>query len=161
MEQEVNIKVICITTQSAEKVAHVFTNALREYMHMQKGSTHISKQKNVEHKGKIVKVKDLRKDGSQVECVDMDDEELKRFRKFARRYGVSYSMEKNKETAPPTYNIFFKATDSTLINKAISDYVVDKIEKGDKENGIVQKLIAAKEKMGIEPKKVRNKEQIR
>lgn len=168
MEQEVNMKTTCIAIQSSEKVGQAFMRGLNGFVEKQKrvilsaGSTNKSAP-NKEVAGKIVKVKDLRKDGSQVEYVDMGNDELKNFRKYARKYGVTYSMEKNKATDPPTYLIYFKAKDSTLINKAISEYVSDTLKGKNKSpmQTLKDKLVKAKAKSANQPKKLRNKEQIR
>ena len=110
----------------------------------------------------MVKVKDLRKDGSQVECEKIGPENMKDFRKYARKYGVAYSMEK-KHTTPPTYMIYFKAKDSVLIRRALAQYVGDKMaeDKDAKDKGISTALVEAKDKVSKQPKKVRNKEHIR
>ena len=162
MEQEVNIKTVCIATRSAEKAASVFRSALKDYIGLQKRHINKSNQSDKRtHTSRIVKVKDLRKDGSMIELVDMSDEEMKNFRRFARRYGVSYAMEKNKETDPPTYLIFLKAKDRMLINKAVDEYVSDNESRKRDDLGLKQKLNLAKEMMNTHPKKVRKKEHIR
>ena len=168
MEQEVNMKIACIAIQTTESAGKAFTRAMKGFIERQAvDHSNVTKNKAAtEHKepfGKMVKVKDLRKDGSQIEFVDMGQDELKDFRRYARKYGVSYSMEKNKASDPPTYLIYFKAKDSNLITKAISSYVSDKLKDVDvnKEEGIASKLEAAKEKAASQVKKVRNKEKVR
>lgn len=167
MEQEVNLKMTCIAIQTSEKASQAFLTALRKFSMRQRGVEHSKGSTNSNHTkepaGKMVKVKDLRKDGSQIEFIDMGIDELKDFRKYARNYGVSYSMEKNKATEPPTYLIYFKAKDGVLINKAISAYVADKMANKDKDKtkSIAEKLILGKEKAASQPKKVRNKEHVR
>ena len=169
MEQEVNMKTTCIAIQSSERAGLAFVRGLRGFVSNQRNNIrkieNVSNHKNTnkEVAGKMVKVKDLRKDGSQIEFVDMGVDEMKEFRKYARKYGVTYSMEKNKETDPPTYLIYFKAKDSTIINKAISEYVADKMEVKDKAKvpTLMEKLVAAISKSKQQPKKVRNKEQVR
>jgi len=164
MEQEVNMKIACLAIQTTESASRAFTRALKgHYENLKKLSENknATKTKDKEKGGKMVKIKDLRKDGSKIEFIDMGKDEMKDFRKYARKYGVSYSMELNKETS--TYFIYFKAKDGVLIDKAISEYVADKLlaAEKDKEAGIGEKLIVAKEKVGKQPKKVKNKEQIR
>ena len=165
MEQEVNMKITCIAIKTGEEAGKAFLTALSNFNLKVKESELMKKRTKTnqvkEHGGKMVKVKDLRKDGSQIEFVDMGNDELKNFRRYARKYGVTYSMEKNKESDPPTYLIFFKAKDSQLITRAVSEYVKDMMTEKDKEEGIKHKLSIAKEKMNSQVKKVRNKEQIR
>jgi len=167
MEHEVNMKITCIAIQTSEKAGQAFLKALSKFSSRLKATETMNKtihtKQAKEPAGKIVKVKDLRKDGSQVEFVDMGTDDLKDFRKYARKFGVSYSMEKNSETDPPTYYIYFKAKDSVLIEKAIKEYVADKMKDKDhdKPESIKDKLIEAKAKAAAQVKKVRNKEQVR
>lgn len=162
MEQEVNIKTVCIATRSAEKAASVFRSALRDYIGIQKRHMGSNKTNNYRtHTSRIVKVKDLRKDGSMIELVDMSDEEMKNFRRFARRYGVSYAMEKNRETDPPTYLIFLKAKDRVLINRAVDEYVKENESRKRSYGGLKLRLARAKAMMNAGPRKVRKKEHIR
>ena len=166
MEQEVNMKIVCIACQSAKDVSHVFTHALKEYYdkHICMGSTGNVKTSKVpkgETKGKLVKVKDLRKDGSEVQFTDMGEDDLKQFRRYAKKYGVSYAMEKRDDTSPPTYLIFFKAKDGFVIEKAVSQYVTDTMLQNDNKEGLHHKLDIAKDMVSKQTKKIRNKEHIR
>ena len=167
IEQEVNMKITCIAIQTSEKAGQAFFKALSKFSSRLKESETMNKTTRAkpakEHAGKMVKVKDLRKDGSQIEFIDMGTDDLKDFRKYARKYGVSYSMEKSNESDPPTYFIYFKAKDSVFIDKAIKEYVADRMKDKDqsKAEGIKDKLIEAKAKSAAQVRKVRNKEQIR
>ncbi len=166
MEQEVNMKMVCIVMQSSEKASQVFYNALQKFIAKQSNNYTKSKDSAVnkaEPKGKIVKVKDLRKDGDQVEFEKMGNDNMKDFRKYARKYGVSYSMEKDKSSTPPTYMIFFKAKDGNLIRKAMNSFVAEKMkdDKEKPEKGISNALIDAKDKVSKQPSKVKKKEKIR
>ena len=167
MEAEVNQKVTCLAIQSSEKTGRVFVHALSSFMKKQMNAVErlgkANQGNNKELKGKMVKIKDLRKDGSQIESLDMGVDEMNDFKRYARKYGVAYHMERNRSTEPPTYYIYFKAKDATLIKGAIEEYLTDKLSLN-KEAGkesIAQKLIKAKERVGKQKAKVRNKEQVR
>jgi len=166
MEQEVNMKIVCIACQSAKDVSHVFSHALKEYydLHIRSSETSnvkMPKETHRETKGKLVKVKDLRKDGSEVQFTDMGADDLKQFRRYAKQYGVSYAMEKRNDTYPPTYLIFFKAKDGFVIDKAVSNYVTDTLINNDIKEGLHHKLDIAKDMVSKQTKKIRNKEHIR
>lgn len=167
MEQEVNMKIACIVIQTSESAGKAFAKALKGFIDRQMvispkintSTEHTNKEKT----GKQVKVKDLRKDGSQIEYVDMGQDELKDFRRYARKYGVSYSMEKNTKNDPPTYLIYFKAKDSQLITKAIGSYVADTYKDAEqtKDKGIGELLTQARAKAAAQAEKVKNKEKVR
>lgn len=73
MEQEVNMKIACIAIQTTESAGKAFTRAMKGFIERQ-AADHSNVTKNkaaTEHKepfGKMVKVKDLRKDGPLRSC---------------------------------------------------------------------------------------------
>lgn len=166
MEQEVNLKMVCIAKQSYDAASKVFVDAIRGYLSDHRGYDFEKKRykDNAQNtKGKMVKAKELRKDGANIEFVDIEGKDLKEFRRYAKKYGVTYSMEKDNSTVEPTYRIFFQAKDSKLIDGALIsflDYKASAKEKG-KENSIEALMNEAMDKVAGQVKKVKNKEQIR
>lgn len=169
MEQEVNMKITCIAVQSGERVGQVFLHGVKSFVDKQRSvAASRSKQGPVkkEHSqtgGKKVKIKDLRKDGSDIQFVDIKTEEMKDFQRYARKYGITYAMEMDKSTQPPTYYIYFKAKDGLLTEKALSEYIADRLKQKEvsKDKGVKPKLEKAKEKVTKQIKKVKKKEIIR
>jgi len=168
MEQEVNLKTVAVAKQSYEEASAVFFKILKwsayNIYNMANENKQVKESDSKPVVGKMVSVKELRKDESEIEYMDIENvEDMKKFRKHARQYGVLYSMEKNKATDPPTYTAYFKAKDSSLVEKAIVSFVADKVR--DKANipekGVAANLDNAKSRTDAEPKKIKNKEQIR
>ncbi|MBO4845485.1 MAG: PcfB family protein [Lachnospiraceae bacterium] len=163
MEHDVNMKVTCIAIRSSQEAGKAFYKALCRFHSMineSKRHTLINSGHSSELKGRMVKIKDLRKDGSKIEVEDIDKDSLKDFKRYARAHGVAYAVEKDAATDPPTFYIFFKAKDDSLIRKAISSYVKDSENKKDMEKGLSERLNIAKQRSGS-PSKVRKKTQVR
>lgn len=80
-------------------------------------------------KNKKVSMGKLKKQGGSLVNMKIDDDNIKSFGKFAKKYNVEYSLKKDKSTEPPTYHIFFKANDFDSINKAVEDYVKNNEKK--------------------------------
>lgn len=74
-------------------------------------------------KKKKIPMQKLKKAGGSLVNMKIDDDNIKSFDRFAKKYNVEYSLKKDKSTQPPTYHIFFKANDFDSINKAVGDYV--------------------------------------
>ena len=74
---------------------------------------------------------------------------------------VRYAVEKDKKTIPPTYYIFFRGKDGEAINKALSHFVKDQMEKEEKKDGVKVALEKGLGHVKKQPKKTKNKQQIR
>lgn len=81
----------------------------------------------------------------------MTEEITKSFKKYASRYGVKYSLVKDKSTKPPTYSVFFSAKDTAVINECVQQYVKDRYRAQQREKdgrvSIKERMKRAKEKM--------------
>lgn len=62
-------------------------------------------------------VKQLQRKGSSVENVPVSAEDLRQLRRELRRYGVDYSIVKDRNTG--VYSLFFKAQDASMIRTAL------------------------------------------
>ena len=74
-----------------------------------------------EEAGKI----DVQRDG-----LTWDKGMIKGFEKYADKYGVNYSILKEKgEGGETTYHVFFEAKDSTVVDKCLGDYLKDRVKQ--------------------------------
>ena len=85
--------------------------------------------------------------------IDINDKNIKAFEKTARKYGIDYSLKKDKSTDPPQYTIFFRAKDSEIMTKAFKDFLNSHSEKKEKKPSILKRLSSLV--------KIRNKERKR
>ena len=163
MEHDVNMKVTCIAIRSSQEAGKAFYKALCRFCSMISESNRhsaLNTGQSKAPKGRMVKIKDLRSDGSKIEVVDIDKDNLKDFKRYARSHGVAYAMEKDTTSSPPTFYIFFKAKDDSLIRKAILSYVKDSEKKKDMQDSLSGRLDIAKERVS-RSSKVRKKTHIR
>ena len=72
-------------------------------------------EKLVNANGNEVKLKDMVKKG-QLEEIPVEEAELKELKKELNRYGVKFSVMKDKETGK--YSVFFQAKDMKVMDKA-------------------------------------------
>ena len=92
--------------------------------------------------GNQVKLKDLYKKG-QLENVEVDKVNLKALKKELNKYGVRFSVMKDRETKG--YSLFFQANARSLIDKAFKNILMEGKEK-DKPSTI-KKLNECREKV--------------
>lgn len=162
MEEQVNEKTIGIMIRTGETAGRALYYGAKNLVAgwQQKGTVQPTpkREKSI---GAKVKVKDLLKDNSDVQIVDIRKEGLKDFEKYARKYHVRYAVERDRKTKPPTYYIFFRGKDGEVINQALSHFVKDQMERAEKRGSIKEKLTHFLEQAAKQPKKSRNKEQVR
>ena len=129
MQEYNNEKIIALTVKAVSLDIRAFTAAVNKYLSY--------REKN--HKPKVVHGKQpLKKlihgnDNASVTNIDINDKNIKAFEKTARKYGIDYSLKKDKSTDPPQYTIFFRAKDSEIMTKAFKDFLNGQSKKSEKE----------------------------
>ena len=84
----------------------------------------------------------LSKDGAQVQGSEVDRAEIAGFDRYARRYGLQYSLKRQKND-PQKYVLFFRTRDASRLDMAVRDAVKDGRLEND---GLQDRIGKAKEK---------------
>ena len=140
MQQEAEERTVGLVVQSSKMTASLFMRAIEYYLRKQENK----KVKNISHKAKKVRVKDIIKDGAGVSNVEIQDKSIRQFERLAKRNGVKYAIKKDKSTNPPTFYIFFKSKDSEMIEYTLKQFTKKQLSKG-KKPVIKEKLMKFKE----------------
>lgn len=123
----------------------------------QRSKQHGGLDKLIKAEGNEVKLKDMVKKG-QLEEINVKDGELKELKKELNKYGVKFSVMKDKETG--THSVFFQAKDTKVMNKAFQN-VLSNIENKEKNKESIHKNIEKFKEMAkntIFKDKVKNKQ---
>ena len=123
----------------------------------QRSKQHGGLDKLIKAEGSEVKLKDMVKKG-QLEEINVKDGELKELKKELNKYGVKFSVMKDKETG--THSVFFQAKDTKVMNKAFQN-VLSNIEKKEKNKESIHKNIKKFKELAkntISKDKVKNKQ---
>ena len=88
----------------------------------------------------------LMKQNCQLTNIEVTDGNIKSFEKYARKYGIDFSLKKDNSMSPPRYYVFFKARDVDVMTAAFKEYTGKQLSKG-KKPSIRKKLMLAKERM--------------
>lgn len=107
--------------------------------------------------GNEVKLKDMVKKG-QLEEIPVEEAELKELKKELNRYGVKFSVMKDKET--DKYSVFFQAKDMKVMDKAFKHALSESEKKTERKESIHRNIEKFKEmaKNTISKDKVKNKQ---
>lgn len=114
-------------------------------------------EKLVSSKGNEVKLKDMVKKG-QLEEIPVEEAELKELKKELNRYGVKFSVMKDKESGK--YSVFFQAKDMKVMDKAFKYALAESEKKTERKESIHKNIEKFKEmaKNSVSKDKVKNKQ---
>ncbi|EPY9917993.1 PcfB family protein, partial [Streptococcus pyogenes] len=114
-------------------------------------------EKLVGSKGNEVKLKDMVKKG-QLEEIPVEETELKELKKELNRYGVKFSVMKDKESGK--YSVFFQAKDMKVMDKAFKHALSESEKKTERKESIHNNIEKFKEmaKNSVSKDKIKNKQ---
>ena len=99
-------------------------------------------EKLVSSKGNEVKLKDMVKKG-QLEEIPVEEAEMKELKKELNRYGVKFSVMKDKESGK--YSVFFQAKDMKVMDKAFKHALSESEKKTERKESIHKNIEKFKE----------------
>lgn len=114
-------------------------------------------EKLVNANGNEVKLKDMVKKG-QLEEIPVEEAELKELKKELNRYGIKFSVMKDKESGK--YSVFFQAKDMKVMDKAFKQALSESEKKTERKESIHKNIEKFKEmaKNTVSKDKVKNKQ---
>ena len=114
-------------------------------------------EKLVSRNGNEVKLKDMVKKG-QLEEIPVEEAELKELKKELNRYGVKFSVMKDKETGK--FSVFFQAKDMKVMDKAFKHALSVSENKAERKESIHKNIEKFKEmvKNTVSKDKVKDKQ---
>lgn len=114
-------------------------------------------EKLVGSKGNEVKLKDMVKKG-QLEEIPVEETELKELKKELNRYGVKFSVMKDKESGK--YSVFFQAKDMKVMDKAFKHALSESEKKTERKESIHKNIekFKAMAKNSVSKDKIKNKQ---
>ncbi|MCD0151759.1 PcfB family protein [Streptococcus agalactiae] len=114
-------------------------------------------EKLVNANGNEVKLKDMVKKG-QLEEIPVEEADLKELKKELNRYGIKFSVMKDKESGK--YSVFFQAKDMKVMDKAFKQALSESEKKTERKESIHKNIEKFKEmaKNTVSKDKVKNKQ---
>ncbi|OFO63036.1 conjugal transfer protein [Peptoniphilus sp. HMSC075B08] len=114
-------------------------------------------EKLVNANGNEVKLKDMVKKG-QLEEIPVEESELKELKKERNRYGVKFSVMKDKESGK--YSVFIQAKDMKVKDKAFKHALSESEKKTERKESIHKNIEKFREmaKNSVSKDKIKNKQ---
>lgn len=161
MQEEVNHKTVALVVNTTKMTASVLKRAIeRKLQHDsqvrgQRKNQRLAKRQNIQKHGKM-SVKKLVSSGSGVSNIEITDHNIKSFERIARKYGIDFSLKKDKSKVPPRHIVFFRGRDMDVVNQAFKEFVAKQTRSKSKPS-IKKRLRHYKDIVVKSIKKSRNK----
>lgn len=158
MQEEVESRTVTLMVNGTKFTGRVLKDAITKYMaHQKEKKLQKSRDSPVKPCGKQT-VKELIGQNQGVSNIEVNDPDIRKFERIARKYGVDYAVKKDRSTHPPKYLIFFKARDADALTAAFSEYTDKKLRKQERPS-VLKQLAKFKELVkGVVPERNRKKE---
>ena len=151
MQEEVTQKTIALSMKTGKLTAQVLQAALKKYLQ------HRAKSKNTLHHSQQ-SLKQLKKHGVALSNIEITEANIGAFKPCAKKYGVNFTLRKDKTTQPPHYVVIFKSKDADNLEQAFREFTAKTLSK-DQRPSIRKVLSAVKQKVAAQTKQ-RAKEKI-
>ena len=130
MQEEINHKTITVYIRGAKVTAQTLKAALRAILRAREKHRQNVQRRDAQYaqdndvaisRGKRT-LRDLQDEGSELSNIEITDENIKSFERYARKYGIDYALKKDKAADPPRYFVFFRARDVKTMEAAFKEY---------------------------------------
>ena len=155
INEEIARKTLNMEVKAAKVTGKLILNLLKKLMKEAEKLGGLEKLVNAN--GNEVKLKDMVKKG-QLEEIPVEEAELKELKKELNRYGVKFSVMKDKESGK--YSVFFQAKDMKVMDKAFKHALAQSEKKTERKESIHTNIEKFKEmaKNTVSKDKVKNKQ---
>ena len=135
INEEVSDKTLNLEIKAAKITAKLIIQQIKKLL--KEAKKFGGMEKFVSEKGNEVKLKDLVQKG-QLEEITIKETELKRLKKELNKYGVKFSVMKDKKTKQ--YSLFFQAKDVKIMDKSFKKVLADLEKKTERKESIHKNL---------------------
>lgn len=137
MQEEVDEKTIALVINGGRITTNILKAALGKLVHdiEEAGRIKTAERKEAQKERQVKKeakknvyrpgkksLNKLMEEGSDLTNIEITDSNIKSFEKVARKYGIQYSLKKDKSETPPKYIVFFRAKHSEVMKTAFKEY---------------------------------------
>ena len=130
MQEEINQKTIAVYIKAGKITARTLKAALHAMLRTREKHKQSIQRRDAQYgqeddvavnRGKRT-LRDLQDEGSDLSNIEITDENIKSFERYARKYGIDYALKKDKAADPPRYFVFFRARDVKTMEAAFKEY---------------------------------------
>lgn len=139
MQEEVNEKTVSLCITGGKVTVRLLKQAMMRFLAaMEKEKVERSRKQqqtkgppDKEYHGKQ-SMKKLAQQNVQLSNIEITDNNIKAFEKVAKKYGIDFSLKRDKSVDPPRYFVFFKARDVDVMTAAFREFTGKTLNKAKK-----------------------------
>jgi hypothetical protein len=121
LQEDIQNRSVALTTKASKLTAQGLAKLMRAALRKMRQS------RDAPTEGKQ-SVRELSKGGA-LQSIEITDGNIKAFEPYARKYGVSYALQKDASSEPPKWLVFFKAKDTDALTAAFKEFSAKVLSK--------------------------------
>jgi hypothetical protein len=121
LQEELEHKSVALATKTAKLTAHGLARLMRAAMRK------MERAKNTPAEGKQT-LQQLAKGGT-LENIEITNDNIKAFEPYARKFNVSYSLQRDNSESPPKWLVFFRSKDTGSMTAAFKEFSAKTLTK--------------------------------
>ncbi len=142
INEEIANKTLHVELGATKRIARAMISVIKKILQKSKALGGLGKY--IQQEGNEVKLKDMVKKG-QLEEIPIKEAELKELRKELNRYGVKFSVMRDKGTG--NYSVFFQAKDTKVMDLAFKKAIETSEKKHDQKESVRKQINQFKERV--------------
>ena len=168
MQEEVNEKTVSLCITGGKVTVRLLKQAMMRFLAaIEKEKAEKARKQQVkgppdkDYHGKQ-SLKKLAQQNVQLSNIEITDNNIKDFEKVAKKYGIDFSLKRDKSVDPPRYFVFFKARDVDVMTAAFREYAgVELKKKQAKKPSVRKKLQKSVERKAKHRQRVKQRQKSR
>lgn len=125
MQDEINEKVVVLCIRGTKITADTLKLAIKSLLNA-------SKNKLNEHPHGKQTLKQLLKQDTTLNNIEITEDNIKLFEKTAKKYGVDFALIRSNSNTSPKHYVFFRSRDIDVLTMAFNEFSVSKLEQNKK-----------------------------
>lgn len=152
MQEEIEQKTIALAVKTGKLTGQVLQAAMKKFLAARQkgtGKAHHGKQS----------LRQLKKDGCALSNIEITDSNIGLFRPCAKKYGIDFTLRKDRTTHPPRYIVIFKSKQADNLEQAFKEFTAKKLKQ--QERPSIRKALSAMKQKAAAKDKQRAKEKVK
>ena len=121
VQEEVNQKAVAISVKATKLTGHLLAKVIAAALRKMRQA------RDAPHHGKQT-VKQLARQNAGMQSIEITDDNIGSFEKYARKYGVDFALKRDNGS-PPKWMVFFKARDTDALTAAFTEFSRDTLKR--------------------------------
>ena len=138
MQEEIEQKTIALAVKTGKLTGQVLQAAMKKFLAARQSA------KSNPHQGRQ-SLRQLTTDGGAPTNIEITDSNIGLFRPCAKKYGIDFTLRKDRTTHPPRYIVIFKSKQADNLEQAFKEFTAKKLQQQERPS-IRKTLAVLKEK---------------